>query len=425
MAMTSSAAISDESVQPSQTSEFRKLIALIVDDSVSQRTTLRLLLRKWNFDTLEASSGEEALEICKNSPVDFVICDWIMQGMTGPALCTAIRDLEMEQYTYLILLTSKSEKGDIAQGLDSGADDFLSKPMDPQELKARLQTGQRIISMQEDMVEKNRRISEAFDRLNLLYKRIDDDLRSASRMQQALIPQRQTRCGPVNIGVLYQSSGHVGGDLVGFFEVAENRVAIYAIDVAGHGVSSALMTARLSNLFSGQHLEENIGIRRLPNGEFSARNPANIAAELNDRLQDDADTDLYFTMLYADVNLDTGKVVLCQAGHPNPALIRRSGEVEFPGEGGLPIGLVPDMSYDTISITMKPGDRLLMFSDGITECENAAGEMMEEEGLMAILEKNPNLGEAALLDEIVKEMVTFTGHDQFTDDVSALLFTMP
>jgi sigma-B regulation protein RsbU (phosphoserine phosphatase) len=185
------------------------------------------------------------------------------------------------------------------------------------------------------------------------------------------------------------------------------------------------MTARLSNLFSGQHLEENIGIRRLPNGEFSARNPANIAAELNERLQDDADTDLYFTMLYADVNLDTGKVVLCQAGHPNPALIRRSGAIEFPGIGGLPIGLVPDVGYDTVTITLKPGDRLMMFSDGITECENTDGEMLDEEGLATILRGNPRLGEAALLDEVVKGMVAFAGTDQFTDDVSALLFTMP
>lgn len=425
MSRTSPAALAEEFVQPPKPSEFRKLVALIVDDSASQRTTLRILMRKWNFDTLEAKSGEEALEICEGTPVDFVISDWMMPGMTGPELCTALRAQELDHYIYLILLTSKSDKDDIAEGLDAGADDFLSKPLDPQELKARLQTGQRIISMQEDMVEKNRRISEAFDRLQLLYKRIDDDLRSASRMQQALIPQRQTRCGPVNIGVLYEPSGHVGGDLVGFFEVAVNRIAIYAIDVAGHGVSSALMTARLSNLFSGQHLEENIGIRRLPSGEFSSRNPANIAAELNDRLQDDSDTDLYFTMLYADVNLDTGEVVLCQAGHPNPALIRRSGEIEFPGEGGLPIGLVPDMSYESISITMRPGDRLMMFSDGITECENAEGEMMEEEGLARILNHNSSLGEAALLDEVTKEMVSFTGSDQFTDDVSALLFTMP
>ncbi|MEO1491965.1 MAG: SpoIIE family protein phosphatase [Pseudomonadota bacterium] len=425
MAMSSAAAHPNTSMLSAETSEFRKLVALIVDDSASQRTTLRILLRKWNFETIEAKSGEEALDICRTSDIDFVISDWMMPGMTGPELCRALRQLNLERYIYLILLTSKSDKDDITEGFEAGADDFLAKPMEPSELKARLQTGRRIISMQEDMVEKNRRISEAFDRLNLLYKRIDDDLRSASRMQQSLIPPRQTRCGPVNIGVLYQPSGHVGGDLVGFFEIAVNRIALYAIDVAGHGVSSALMTARLSNFFSGQHLDENIGIRRLPSGEYSSRNPANIAAELNERLQDDADTDLYFTMLYADVNLDTGTVVLCQAGHPNPALIRRSGQIEFPGEGGLPIGLVPDIAYDTVTITMKPGDRLIMFSDGITECENGDGAMLDEDGLAEIVKGKPDLGEAALLDEIIKGMTAFAGTDHFSDDVSALAFTMP
>lgn len=418
-------AVAQEPEPPLETHEFRKLVALIVDDSTSQRAMLRILLRKWNFETLEASSGEDALQICSETNVDFVICDWMMPGMTGPELCTALRRVERESYIYVILLTSKSAKEDVAQGLDAGADDFLAKPMDMSELRARMQAGQRIISMQEDMVDKNRRISEAFDRLNLLYKRIEDDLRSASRLQQSLIPPPQTRCGPVNIGVLYEPSGHVGGDLVGFFEVAVNRIAIYAIDVSGHGVSSALMTARLSNLFSGQHLDENIGIRRLPSGEYSTRNPANIAAELNNRLQDDADTDLYFTMIYADVNLDTGEVVFCQAGHPNPALIRRDGAIEFPGDGGIPIGLVPDMTYDTTSITMKSGDRLLMFSDGITECENVDGDQLEDEGLTKILERHRTLGESSLLQEVIKGMTAFSGTDQFDDDVSALVFTMP
>jgi len=240
-----------------------------------------------------------------------------------------------------------------------------------------------------------------------------------------LIPDRQTRCGPVPIGIAYQPAGHVGGDLVGFFQVSDSRIAAYAIDVSGHGVSSALMTARLSNFFTPQHLDENIAIRRLPNGEYHSRDPASIARELNERLQDEADNDQYFTMLFADINLDTGMVRFCQAGHPNPAVIRRNGDVEFFGEGGAPIGLMPEMDYETSVLHMVPGDRFMIFSDGITECEDPSGKMLENEGLAEMLKRHPCLGEKAILDHVVQDLVAFGGTETFADDVSALVFTMP
>ncbi len=404
---------------------FRKHVALVVDDSTSQRMMLRLLLKKWNFEVLEAESGERALQICRDTPVDFVITDWMMDGLSGPELCAAVRRLDLEHYVYFILLTSKTEKHDVALGLDAGADDFLSKPMDAGELKARMRAGERILTMQEDMADKNRRMSEAFERLNGLYQRIDQDLKAAARLQKTLIPEPQTRCGPVNIGILYKPAGHVGGDLVGFFEAAVNRVIVYAIDVSGHGVSSALMTARLSNLFSDKHLDENVGIKRLPNGEHCPRDPARVAAELNNRLQDETDSDQYFTMLYADINLDTGEVLFCQAGHPSPAVVRRDGTVEFAGEGGLPIGLVPDVDYETERLELGSGDRLMMYSDGITECESPAGEMLDGEGLSQILSVHALKGERSVLEAVLDDVVKFSDSDAFDDDVSALLLTMP
>jgi len=279
--------------------------------------------------------------------------------------------------------------------------------------------------MQEVLVDKNRRITEAFDRLNAVHEMVDRDLRAAARLQQALIPERQTRCGPVPIGLTYRPSGHVGGDLLGFYQVTESRIAAYAIDVSGHGVSSARMTARLSNLFTARHLDENIGIRRLPNGEYHPRDPSAIAAELNDRLQDEADTDQYFTMLFADVNTDTGMIRFCQAGHPNAAVIRRSGAVEFVGDGGAPVGLIPGASYETDVVHLAPGERFLMVSDGITEAQDGAGNMLEEAGLAGILSGLQRLGERALLDRMIDGVTAYTGTGRFDDDVSALLVTMP
>ena len=404
---------------------FRKLVALVVDDSPTERAVLKVMLGRWNFEVMEAADGTEALELCRRRAVDFVISDWMMPGMTGPELCRAIRRDGRQRYTYFILLTTKSASGEVAAGLDAGADDFVVKPTDMNELHARLRAGQRLIQMQEDLVDKNRRITEAFDRLNTLYESIERDLRAAARMQKALLPERQTRCGPVRIGRIYRPAGHVGGDLLGYFQATDSKIAAYSIDVSGHGISAALMTARLSNFFPPHHLDENIGMRRLPNGEYHARDPAAIAADLNGRLQDDADNDQYFTMLYAVVDTDTGLVRFCQAGHPNPAVLRRDGSVDFPGEGGAPIGLIPEMRYETTEIELKPGERLMLFSDGITECADPAGTMLENEGLAAILQSNRKLGERGTLSRVLEEMERHTDSTAFEDDVSALMLTMP
>ena len=120
---------------------------LVVDDSRAQRHILAMYLRKWGYEVIEAASGEEALAICAGLPVGFVISDWMMPGMTGVEFCSRFKSLPRDGYGYFILLTSKSEKSEIADGLLAGADDFVPKPVGSDELRARLRAGQRILSM--------------------------------------------------------------------------------------------------------------------------------------------------------------------------------------------------------------------------------------------------------------------------------------
>ncbi len=246
--------------------EFRRLVALVVDESATQRQLLRLMLSRWNFELLEAPDGATALELCRRHEVDFVISDWATPRMSGPALCSALRALPLQHSVYVILLTARSDREAVAAGLEAGADEFLSKPPDAGELHARLCAGQRVLAMQEDLVEKNRRIAEALDRVHALRAGFDRDLRAAASLQRALIPPRQSRIcptgtgtagtgtagiGSVGIGTLWRPAGpvgaeRVGGDLVGFVQVSDSRIAAWSVDVAGHGVPSALMTARLA-----------------------------------------------------------------------------------------------------------------------------------------------------------------------------------
>lgn len=395
---------------------------LVVDDSRLQRRILTASLRRWGFDVMEAGSGPEALEICASTPPEFVISDWMMPGMDGPEFCQAFRSMERESYGYFILLTSKSEAGEVAQGLDAGADDFLTKPVSGDELRARLNAGERVLRMEQELVEKNRLLSSTLGELQTLYDSLDSDLVEARKLQQSLVKERFRSFGGSQVSLLLRPSGHVGGDLVGFFPISAHRVAFYAIDVSGHGVASALMTARLAGFLSSSSPDQNIALFEGEFGIYDAHPPEEVATRLNELTLDEIQTETYFTLLFAEVDLVSGQGMLVQAGHPHPAIQRCNGELEFLGNGGLPIGLVPDAPYERVAFQLEPGDRLFVVSDGVTECEAPDGQMFDEDGVRLSLETNKSLTGQDFLEALTWDLSRYADDKEFTDDVSAVLF---
>jgi phosphoserine phosphatase RsbU/P len=397
---------------------------LVVDDSRAQRRILSLALTRGGYKVTEADSGVSALALCQKNCFDFVLSDWMMPEMNGLDFCRSFKALPREGYGYFILLTAKSEKGEIADGLDCGADDYLSKPVNPDELRARLRAGERILGMQSELMQKNRLIGATLDELQKVYDSLDRDLIEARKLQQTLVRERFRDFGRGEVSAMLRPSGHVGGDLVGFFEISSHRIGIYSVDVSGHGVASAMMTARLSGLLSGSSPDQNVALMQGEFGEMDAHPPEEVAAKLNSMMFNDIQVEQYFTLAYADINLRTGFVQMVQAGHPHPALIRQSGEVEFIGSGGMPIGLIQGAAYDRIELTLKPGDRLFLVSDGVTECPSPKGEELGEEGLAKILQANLAMGGSDLLEALVWDLSKHFGDEDFPDDISGVLFLL-
>ena len=394
---------------------------LVVDDSRVQRKIVSASIRRWGFSVREADSAAEALEMCRLEPPDLVLSDWMMPGMTGLEFCREFRGLPREDYGYFILLTSKSEKEEIARGLDAGADDFLTKPVNAAELRARIAAGDRILRMERELIDKNRLIASTLEELQKLYDSLDSDLIEARKLQQSLVSDRYRDLGVADVSLLLRSSGHVGGDLVGMFPVGESRIGLYGIDVSGHGISSALMTARLAGYLSASAPDQNIALFRTRGGSYQMRPPAETIVALNRLILDEMDTEHYFTMVLADVDLARGEVILAQAGHPHPAVQRRNGAVCLVGCGGLPVGLLPDAEYDQVKFHMAPGERLLIHSDGIVECSDAQGRLLGDDGLEAILRDMRHSHGPALLESLIWKLMEFSGADDLQDDVSAVL----
>jgi len=395
---------------------------LVVDDSALQRRVIGAQLRALGYSVREAEGGAEALDLCAKAPPDIVISDWMMPGMDGPEFCRRFRRMERESYGYFVLLTAKSEREEIAEGFDSGADDFLTKPVQREELRARLAAGARVLKMEAELVEKNVLLRQTLDELREVHEAIDKDLIEARKLQQSLVKDRFRAFGRSAVSLLLRPSGHVGGDLVGFFPIADDRVAVFAIDVSGHGVASALMTARLSSYLSSAMPERNVALFRDPEGAVAAHAPAEVAARLNRISLAEMATDTYFTMVFAEIDLDSGAVRLVQAGHPHPLVQRRGGQVERVGGGGVPVGLIDGVAYETVRAQLAPGDRLLLTSDGITECENAAGEMLDDRGLERVMRRNATLAGQTFLEALTWDLAAFADGAEFGDDVSAVLF---
>jgi sigma-B regulation protein RsbU (phosphoserine phosphatase) len=289
-------------------------------------------------------------------------------------------------------------------------------------LHARIRAGERITQMHSQLRENNDQIASSLDKIQILYDALENDLLEAKKLQQSLVPIRFQELGASQVSVVLKSCGHVGGDLVGFFSISEKQVGIFSIDVSGHGLSSALMTARLAGYLSGSNPDQNIALDVSDDDTISAKSPAAVAKKFNDLIFSEIDTEHYFTLVLAIIDIDTGYVVFTQAGHPYSAVQHADGSVSFHGDGGLPIGLLPEAEFTDSYLTLRAGDRLLLASDGITECQNDENKLLEDEGLADLMTKYKDVPANALLDSLIWELSNYTKDGEFDDDISAVMF---
>ncbi len=391
---------------------------LLVDHDRPQRDLIARQLRRAGYRVAVAADGDAALAACDVDEPDLILSDWTMPGMSGLELCRAFRRRERSGHGYFILLTSDADEADIARGLEAGADDFLTKPVAGQELLARLSAGERILRVEEELRASNDQLRKALDALRETQSAIDRDLREARKLQQGLVRERAGRFGPIQLSLLLRPAGHIGGDLVGFFPISPERVGLYALDVSGHGVTAALLTAQLSVHLSGAS-DQNVALRAAQSGS-DAVPPAALAHFFNNMMLEEMNTDTYFTMIYAELNHATGQVQMVQAGHPHPMLQKQDGRVIRIGDGGMPVGVFERPIFDEIEFRMEPGDRLLITSDGITEATTPGGRMLGDEGLEAIMRTNAFLGGHAFLESMAWSVSEYCRGER-PDDMSAVL----
>lgn len=380
--------------------------ALIAEDDALTRRMLEASLTKWGYNCQSARNGLEAWDYYQKGEYDLLITDWLMPGMNGVELCRKIRGHLESNYTYIILLTSLDSRDHITEGFEVGVDDYIGKPFEPFELKARMKAGERILNLERNLAGSN--------------KRMESDLKKAAKTLESLLPIQKEGFNKVKFDWYFKPTAFIGGDIFNVLRLDDKRVAIYMVDVSGHGVSAALLATTLSHLL--RPLIEHGGILKEYDSEGNRviRPPREIAGELNKRFPIDEETNMYFTFFYGIIDMEKMELHWVRAGHPMPLRISEKG-VTILRAGNPPIGFIENYKFSDEITRLTAGDRIILYSDGVIEPDNSKGEQFGETRLTSIIEKNQEEPLAVLIRQTMTDLSIHHGDNNFDDDISILV----
>lgn len=353
---------------------------LIAEDEEFSRDVLQTQLESLGHDVVATSSGLDAWKCMQQERFSMVITDWIMPDLDGLELVHRIRRQPECGYVYVILLTSKSERRDLIEGMLEGADDFLSKPYDRDELDVRIRAGERIINLERSLTDRNVELARSNEEIERVNKRMKRGLVAAANIQRSLLPSELPENDEVDFAWIYQPCDELAGDIFNVFMIDQNHIAFYLLDVVGHGVPAALLSVTLSRFISpltGPSILSPEG----PTGNHIL-SPSGMATALNNRFPMDSNNEQYFTLFYGCLNLPTREMQYVAAGHPGPLVVPANDAPRIIEVEGYPIGLVDEPDYIDQCLTLKPGDRVMLYSDGLVDCQNPQGQHFGESQLI-------------------------------------------
>jgi len=236
-------------------------------------------------------------------------------------------------------------------------------------------------------------------------ERIEQELRVARLIQQTLLPKSLPELEGYQIAVYYQPAREVGGDFYDFFELGDGRLGFVVGDASGKGIPAALVMASTRSVL--RTVAQRGGVA-----------PGQVLAEANEILSPDIPPNMFITCFYGVLDPSSGTFIYANAGHDLPYL-RRNGNAEELRARGMPLGLMPGMSYEEKGTTLHAGEAALFYSDGLVEAHDPEGEMFGVPRLQALIAEHGEV--RSLGDFLLKELYSFTGEEWEQEDDITLL----
>ena len=378
---------------------------LVVDDNEDNRYTLtRRLEREGYVNVTTANDGRQALELLEQRRFDLVLLDIMMPELDGYQVLERVKaDVALRDIP-VIMISALEEIDSVIRCVELGAEDYLFKPFNPTLLRARVGAS----------LEKKRLRDEV--RANLA--RVEHELESARALQLGMLPNtfpEPSAERPVRVYALMDPAREVGGDLYDAFYAQDGTFCFLVGDVSGKGAAAGMFMARTRSLARMAVIELRLGVSR---DEWL---PAQIADAVNRELCQNNRERMFVTLFLGFLDAKSGALTYINAGHPFPYLLRSTGELEkIDGKPEPPLAVSAATQYRNRTATLQPGDGLLVFTDGVVEAMNAAGEAYSMERLEAQLRTAIHASPNSMVASIKLSVDAFANGAPKADDVTIL-----
>jgi serine phosphatase RsbU (regulator of sigma subunit) len=368
--------------------EQRKRI-VVIDDNANDLQVTRRFLERRGYDAVPAASGEEGLRFARQVLPDAFIVDYRMPGMNGFEVTRTIKQDPELQTLPVLMLTGSDSAQHVVEGLESGADDFVTKGSDVEVVVARLAALLRVKAYQ--------------DQLRRMNQQMTRDLQIARRVQEALVPQAVFSSPRLEIRSAYIPSEVLSGDFYDYFD-QDNVTYLFVADVSGHGLPAAILVSLLKSYIHTEAASDvslATFMSRLNEFLFSVSLPSQFATAALFRI--DGDRELVYS----------------NAAHP-PFLLYRKDErrtVVVEQASNL-LGAMPGMAFEEHRLPIGPGDTMFVYTDGLTDRMDAARELYSIDRIADVLQRCGDADLSVVYDAIYEDVSAFSATEEFRDDIA-------
>ena len=377
----------------------KKYKILVVDDEPDLEPLLlqrmRRAIRAGRYEFVFAGNGLEALQrLDQDEEIDMVLSDINMPQMDGLTLLEQIPDVNPNIRS--VIISAYGDMKNIRTAMNRGAFDFVTKPIDFKDLQVTID--RTLIH-----VEELREALMARDKLVTLQNELD----VASNIQQSILPTELPRELDYQMFGSMKSARNVGGDFFDVVRLPDRRVGLAIADVSDKGVPAALFMMSTRTLLKG--------------AAIGAINPGDVMETVNQLLCEDNEAAMFVTLLYAVYDPETGRLTYANGGHNPPLIVHQDNtSTLLPPTEGLALGLLPDYEYQQKTVTVEPGETLVLYTDGVTEAMNANEEEFGVERLQEIFTESYPREAHAITQLIFDAVDEFAGDTPQSDDVTCL-----
>jgi sigma-B regulation protein RsbU (phosphoserine phosphatase) len=382
---------------------------LIADDQADILEALRLLLKRQGYEIRTATSPTGILEALDTEPFDLILMDlnYARDTTSGREGMDLLALLNTRGNTPpIVVMTGWGSVGLAVEAMQRGVGDFVEKPWENvrllEILRAQIERGW---ARREELRHEALRVSQA-NQTTLQLHRQEMEIEEARQIQQGFLPKEIPQVPGFEIVGAWEPARIVGGDYFDVLRFDESKLGLCIADVAGKGVPAALLMSNLQATVRG------LASAALP--------PAQLCARTNHSIGQNIAADRFVTFFYGVLDGASRRFTYTNAGHNAPIHLRRDGSHTRLRQGGDVLGVFSSCAYEQGETNLTPGDRLLLFTDGVTEARNAIGEEFGEQRLLRILSENRERSAAALQKKILEVLADFN-EGELADDATLIV----